>query len=115
MQRAPCIAGKAEREEEMKEKTPEIFYVCNGEMEGCTKTLCYKNGGWCDHTSDINAAANFEKKGSLFYEKGGYFKERNIPSGLDKVRQKRKNVFNAICKAVFHVNNSVIRKRNIVR
>lgn len=109
---------KAEREKAEREKEEEalkIFYLCNGAMAGCPKTNCYKNGGWCDHTSDINAAVNFEKGRRLFYEKGGYFKERNIPSGLDKVRQKRKNVFNAICKAVFHVNNSVIRKRNIVR
>ena len=83
MQRVPCIAARQkERKVEMEEKTPEIFYVCNGEMAGCTKTHCYKNGGWCDHTSDINAAVNFEKTASLFYEEKGEMEKEKSPWAL---------------------------------
>ncbi|WP_286471575.1 hypothetical protein [Parabacteroides goldsteinii] len=36
-----------------------IFYKCNGEKEDCSKTNCYKNGGECRHTQDINYAESF--------------------------------------------------------
>lgn len=28
------------------------LYLCDGTVEGCKKTMCYKNGGECHHTSD---------------------------------------------------------------
>lgn len=76
---------KAEREKAEREKEEEalkIFYLCNGAMAGCPKTNCYKNGGWCDHTSDINAAVNFEKGRRLFYEEKGEMEKEKSPWAL---------------------------------
>lgn len=38
-----------------------IFYLCDGKVEKCSKRTCYKNGGDCKHTSDIEHAKNFQK------------------------------------------------------
>lgn len=38
-----------------------ILYLCNGEKESCNKRNCYKNGGPCMHTSEIESAINFKK------------------------------------------------------
>ena len=52
-----------------------VVFVCDGKKEDCGKTGCFKNGGECHHTSDINHAANFipikNKMGGTvrFYEK----------------------------------------------
>ena len=50
-----------------------IFYLCDGKREKCKKTRCYKNGGECRHTTDINHALKFERKGS---DKNGDFYEK---------------------------------------
>lgn len=51
-----------------------IFYLCDGEVPECTKTMCYKKETSekmkCKHTSDINHAINFvNNKNRSFYEK----------------------------------------------
>ena len=39
-----------------------ILYLCDGELEKCRmKSGCYKNGGDCMHTSNIEHAKNFKK------------------------------------------------------
>ena len=38
-----------------------IFYLCDGEAEKCSKSRCYKKGGDCMHTSDIEHTKNFQK------------------------------------------------------
>lgn len=49
-----------------------VFYLCDGEVEKCTKSDCYKNGGNCNFTSDIRHAKNFHKNNyspyPVFYE-----------------------------------------------
>ncbi len=34
----------------------QALYLCDGEAECCTKAGCYKNGGDCMLTTDINHA-----------------------------------------------------------
>ena len=50
-----------------------VFYLCNGEKEDCKKRTCYKNGGECKHTSNVEYALNFERprKNCAFFEKEG--------------------------------------------
>lgn len=61
-----------------------VFYLCNGQKDDCQKGNCYRNGGNCRHTSDINHALNFEIKGS--YKNGGSFyeKEQNEANEMKK-------------------------------
>lgn len=61
-----------------------VFYLCNGQKDDCEKRTCYKNGGNCRHTSDINHALNFETKGR--YKNGGNFyeKEQNEANEMKK-------------------------------
>jgi hypothetical protein len=42
-----------------RERKPMILYRCNGEKEDCAKKNCYKNGGYCSHTENIEYAENF--------------------------------------------------------
>lgn len=52
-----------------------IFYLCDGEVEKCRrKSGCYKNGGGCMHTSDVEHAKNFEE-----VRKGGFYENITIP------------------------------------
>lgn len=39
-----------------------IFVLCDGKVEGCSKTGCYKNGGECRHTTDTKHAINPPKE-----------------------------------------------------
>ena len=36
-----------------------VMYLCDGEVPECEKTSCYKNGGPCRHTTDVDHAMNF--------------------------------------------------------
>lgn len=48
-----------------------VFYLCDGEVEKCKKTRCYKNGGDCNYTTNISHAKNFHKTDApypVFYE-----------------------------------------------
>ena len=38
-----------------------IWYLCDGEKPDCKKTFCYKKGGICRHTKDIQHAINFKQ------------------------------------------------------
>lgn len=62
-----------------------VFYLCDGEKEDCKKMTCYKSGGDCRHTSDINHASNFERKGR--YKNGSFYEKedvsRNETSSID--------------------------------
>lgn len=41
---------------------PETLYLCDGAVESCTKTGCYKRGHECRHTTDVTHALNSEDK-----------------------------------------------------
>lgn len=62
-----------QQDKELKE-TPQseerkIFFLCNGNKNGCTKEVCFKHGGMCRHTSDVMSAVNFRKGiGGQYYE-----------------------------------------------
>jgi len=40
---------------------PRILYLCDGAVPTCSKTHCYRNGGTCFKTSDVEHAVNFKK------------------------------------------------------
>lgn len=50
-----------------KYEKPRVFYLCNGEVPHCKKTMCYKTnnavGEVCRHTTDVAYAINFKKEG----------------------------------------------------
>lgn len=62
-----------------------VFYLCDGEVENCKKTRCYKNDGDCNHTSNIKHAKNFRKKypKSSFYENEAASGEPDTAMGLE--------------------------------
>lgn len=39
-----------------------VFFLCDGNMDGCTKESCFKFGGECRRTSDIRSAIDFCKE-----------------------------------------------------
>lgn len=39
-----------------------IFYLCDGKVESCNKTLCYKFDGPCKHTENVSHAINGENE-----------------------------------------------------
>ena len=48
-----------------------VTYLCDGEVESCKKSHCYKKiADGCRRTYDINHAINFEKM------KSGYYREK---------------------------------------
>ncbi|MCD8038895.1 MAG: hypothetical protein LUE96_07420 [Lachnospiraceae bacterium] len=53
---------EAEKARNQMSKENIVFYICNGQKEGCRKTDCYINGGGCRHTRDVKFAKNFEQK-----------------------------------------------------
>lgn len=53
-----------------------VFFLCNGQKRDCKKRCCYKNGGDCRHTSDINHALNFERKGR--YKNGSFYEKEDV-------------------------------------
>lgn len=38
------------------------YVLCDGNVEECTKEGCYKNGGECNHTTNIKHALNPPEK-----------------------------------------------------
>ena len=51
-----------------------VFYLCDGMVPGCEmKEICYKRGGRCRHTSDVEHAVNFQKsvRGNTIWERKG--------------------------------------------
>lgn len=70
-----------------------VFYLCNGKKKDCKKRTCYQKGGICRHTTDINYATNFERKGNngtdTVYEKEDVSFLQNVLNWLNKIRQKR--------------------------
>ena len=53
-----------------------VFYLCDGERENCKKRKCYKNGGDCKRTTDINHAMNFERRGK--YKNGSFYEKEDV-------------------------------------
>lgn len=53
------------------QKKKKVFYLCDGKVPECKKTDCYKNGGECKHTSNVEYAVNFRKglAGENYFEK----------------------------------------------
>lgn len=47
-----------------------VFFLCDGAVEGCPKTNCYKVGNECRHTSDENHALNSEPHNFVPDEEG---------------------------------------------
>lgn len=39
-----------------------VLYLCDGERPDCKKTGCYKTGGECRHTFDVEHARNFSEE-----------------------------------------------------
>lgn len=39
-----------------------VLYLCDGAVEDCTKTSCYKRGHECHHTTDVTHALNPEPR-----------------------------------------------------
>ena len=56
-----------------------IYYLCDREKEDCRKRTCYKTTGdyehGCKHTSDINHAMNFERRGK--YKNGSFYEKED--------------------------------------
>ncbi len=59
-------------------KKPTIMYLCDGAVEGCTH--CWKTGGGCHHTSDINHAVNFKRR----HPKSEVWWEGELPPRVDR-------------------------------
>lgn len=53
-----------------------VFYLCDGEKEDCKKRSCYKDGGECKHTSNINHALNFKRVGKS--ENGSFYEKEDV-------------------------------------
>lgn len=47
-----------------------VFFLCDGAVEGCPKTNCYKVGNECRHTLDENHALNSEPHNFILDEEG---------------------------------------------
>lgn len=46
-------------------------FLCDGNVEDCPKTNCFKHGGVCYHTMDVRHAVNFQEQlgfDEIFYE-----------------------------------------------
>ena len=39
-----------------------VLYLCDGSVEDCPKTSCYKRGHECRHTTDVTHALNPEPR-----------------------------------------------------
>lgn len=71
---------KKENGKEPDGKEQRVAYLCDGEVEGCKKRMCYKSGGNCRHTKDINHAIHYEKKGKSFYERKPGYRRDELPT-----------------------------------
>lgn len=47
-----------------------VIYLCDGAVEACSKTSCYKRGLECRHTTDITHAMNSEPRNLIPDEHG---------------------------------------------
>lgn len=47
-----------------------ILYLCDGAVEACPKTSCYKRGRECRHTTDVTHALNPEPHNLVPDEQG---------------------------------------------
>lgn len=54
-----------------------VYYLCDGNVEGCTKESCFKNGGEYRHTRDIKHARNFAEYPHKIDGKNAYFERFN--------------------------------------
>lgn len=52
-----------------------VLYLCDGAVEACPKTSCYKRGHECCHTTDVTHALNLEPRNLIPEEKAdkGFF------------------------------------------
>lgn len=66
----------------------QVFYLCDGDIENCNKKHCYKCGGGCKHTTDINHAINFQKS-SFRSEKNDFFEEE-VRTTVKKGKMRKK-------------------------
>lgn len=49
----------------------EVLYLCDGNVETCSKTGCYKRGRECRHTTDIAHAINPESSRRFVSDEAG--------------------------------------------
>ena len=61
-----------------------ILYLCDGAVPTCSKTHCYRNGGTCFKTSDIEHAVNFKKWGSGSYSEISQLERAEAREGPNK-------------------------------
>ena len=47
-----------------------VLYLCDGAVETCPKTSCYKRGHECRHTTDTTHALNSEPRNLIPDEQG---------------------------------------------
>lgn len=52
-----------------------VLYLCDGSVEDCPKTSCYKRGHECRHTTDIAHALNPEPRNLIPDEQGNLWEE----------------------------------------
>ena len=53
-----------------KQKKKAILYLCDGTVESCRKTSCYKRGRECRHTTDADHALTSEPRHLVPDEQG---------------------------------------------
>ncbi len=59
-----------------------ILYLCDGAVEACPKTSCYKRGHECRHTTDITHALNPEPRNFVPDEQGTLWEVEGEPSAI---------------------------------
>ncbi len=59
----------------------EILYLCDDNVETCSKTGCYKRGWECRHTTDVAHAINLEGSRRFVPDQAGNLWETNDEQG----------------------------------
>lgn len=60
----------------------EILYLCDDNVETCSKTGCYKRGWECRHTTDVAHAINLEGSRRFVPDQAGNLWETNDEQGV---------------------------------
>lgn len=100
-----------------------VFYLCDGKKEDCKRTNCYKDGGECEHTEDIEHAKNFHRDGidsekSSFFEKDNHKKKEIYAdvkidtTELDVAIKKAKRLVKLLETAQLIINSLFPRRRS---
>ncbi len=60
----------------------EVLYLCDGNVENCSKTGCYKRGRECRHTTNAAHAINPEGSRRFVPDEAGNLWEINDEQGV---------------------------------